>query len=144
MQTPFPTTTATQTPTALITLHDRTRDALRGFSVMSEKAEPSFQATVDRFLALHQHQADTLAGLLHAKGAEVDPDGTLMGSLNEMVVKVRAFFDDIDADTLSQIRSGEDRILQDFDTAIAEETDPAAMASLSAMKADLTQLLAST
>ncbi len=147
MQTPLPTrpdSHAASPPTALIALHDRTRDAVRGFVVMADNAEPSFQRTVQTFLALHRQQSETLAGLLQAKGEEVYPDGTLMGTVNEMVVKVRAFFDEIDSDTLDQIRSGEDWILQAFDAAIAEETDPATVASLGAMRADLVQLQATT
>ncbi len=147
MQTPLRSrrdTDESSQPTALIALHDRTRDAVRGFVAMAEKAEPSFQRTVQTFLALHQHQAETLAGLLQAKGEEIYHEGTLMGTVNEMVVKVRAFFDEIDADTLDQIRSGEDWVLQAFDTAITDETDLGTAASLAAMRADLAQLLATT
>ncbi len=147
MQTPSPIPADTRTandPAALIALHDRTRDAIRGFEVMSEKAEPSFQRTVETFLALHQAQAEKLVGHLQAHGQTVDRDGTFMGTVNEMVVKVRAFFDDIDADTLAQIHSGEEWVLQAFDEAIADEADPTIAASLQAMRADLAQLVAAT
>jgi uncharacterized protein (TIGR02284 family) len=128
-------------PTALITLHDQTRNALRGLEVMVEKAEPSFQDTVRKFHALHQRQAETFLQMLQAQGQEVDRDGTLMGAVNKVVVSVRAFFDEIDADTLQQIRSGEDHILKAFDAAIAEQGGATAD-MLRAMRADLTQLLA--
>ncbi|TAG31418.1 MAG: DUF2383 domain-containing protein [Rhodobacterales bacterium] len=128
-------------PTALITLHDQTRNALRGFAVMVEKAEPSFQGTARKFHALHQHQAEALLHMLQAQGLEVDRDGTLMGTVNEVVVSLRAIFDEIDADTLQQIRKGEDHILTAFDAAIAEQGGATAD-KLRAMRADLTQLLA--
>jgi uncharacterized protein (TIGR02284 family) len=128
------------TPTALITLHDRTRDAVRGYAVMLEKAEPSFQGTVRQFHDLHLRQAETLANLLQSQGQEVDRDGTLMGAVNEAVVSIRAFFDEIDADTLVQIRNGEDRILKAFDAAIAEQ-DAVTADTLLDMRGDLTRLL---
>ncbi len=128
-------------PTALIALHDQTRNAIRGFAVMVEKAEPSFQGTVHQFLSLHKRQAETLLQLLQLQGQNVDRDGTLMGAVNEVVVSVRAFFDEIDADTLQQIRNGEDHILKAFDAAIAEQGGATAD-QLRALRAELTQLLA--
>lgn len=127
----------------VIALHDQTRDAVRGFAVMVEKAEPSFHSTVRQYLALHQRQAVALAQLLQSQGHDVDRDGTLMGTVNEVVVTVRAFFDQIDAGTMDQIRHGEDRILQAFDAAIAEQGGSTA-ATLRDMRDDLTRLLATT
>lgn len=127
----------------LIALHDQTRDAVRGFAVMVDKAEPSFQSTARQYLAFHQRQAEALAQLLQSQGQDVDRDGTLMGTVNEVVVTVRAFFDQIDAGTMDQIRHGEDRILQAFDAAIAEQRGSTA-AALRDMRDDLTRFLATT
>jgi hypothetical protein len=128
-------------PTALIALHDQTRNAVRGFAVMVEKAEPSFQGTVQQFHALHQRHAEVLAQLLLSKGQDVDRDGTLMGTVNEVVVSVRAFFDEIDADTLHQIRQGQDQILKAFDAAIVEQDESTADTLLD-LRGELTGLLA--
>lgn len=130
--------------TALSTLHDRTRDALKGYETKVEKAEPSFRATVQKFHSLHLRHAEKLAQLLRSQGQDVDEDGTLMGTVNKMVVTVRSFFDDIDADTLVQIRDGEDWVLQAFDDAIVAEGEGTTADTLRQMRAELSQLLAAT
>ena len=131
-------------PEALIALYNRTVDTTKGYTVMVEKAEPSFRDTAERFRSLHARQAGDIARLLAAMGIETDADGTLMGTVNQAVVTVRAFFDSIDADVMGQIRSGEGWVLQAFDAAIEEEAHPTRAANLRDMQAELKALLADT
>lgn len=111
---PLATTLALQDPArtpdndALAKLYDRTLDAMQGYVTMVEKAEPSFRDTAERFRALHVRHADVLARLLADLGVEADGEGSLMGRINQAVVSVRAFFDEIDEDVMDQVRSGED------------------------------------
>lgn len=129
---------------ALQHLHDRLTDALEGFRVMADEAEASFRPVVERFVALHQAQESTIAAMLVARRAGDDLDGTLMGTVNRAVVKVRALFTDIDADTLENIRSGEEHVLAAYDRAIGGVLAPADADVLRAMQDDLATLLDDT
>lgn len=129
---------------ALQHLYDRITDALEGFRVMADKAEPSFRPVVERFVTLHQTQGAAVAAMLVARGAGDDLDGTLMGTVNRAVVSVRALFTGIDADVLESIRSGEEHVLAAFDRAIGGVVKPADATALSAMRDDLVALLDDT
>ena len=91
---------------ALVDLHTTTIDVLKGYEKMVEKAEPHFRPTVERFLDLYARHAAALERILVAKGAEVDADGSLMGTINRVVVGMRAVFDEIDEDVLGNIKDG--------------------------------------
>jgi Domain of unknown function (DUF2383) len=104
---------------ALANLHTRTVDALAGYETMVDKAEPSFRPVATRFRDIHARHAATLAPMLVRAGRVPDTDGSFMASVNRAVVGIRAFFDAIDADVTSQIRSGEQHVLAAFDDAIA-------------------------
>ena len=129
---------------ALQDLHNRITDALEGFRVMAAEAEPSFRPVVERFVAMHEGHAATVANMLMAGAAGGDLDGTLMGTVNRAVVSVRALFTDIDAGTLENIRSGEEYVLEAFDRAIGAVGAPADETALSAMQDELVTLLDDT
>lgn len=129
---------------ALAKLYDRTIDSMKGYATMVEKAEPSFLDTAEQFRALHARHADVLARLLADLGVETDGDGSLMGRVNQAVVSVRAFFDEIDADVMDRVRRGEDWVLQAFDAAIAEQEGSGNSARLREMQAELVELLQRT
>ncbi|MEO0359728.1 MAG: DUF2383 domain-containing protein, partial [Pseudomonadota bacterium] len=88
--------------------HARSVDAAAGFEKMAEKAELHFKDVASRFLGLHLDHAHRLAEMLKAHGRTPDPEGTFMGEINEAVVSMRAFFDEIDEDVMDQVRSGEE------------------------------------
>ena len=131
-------------PSALSDLHDLTVDTVAGFATMVEKAEPGFRATAEQFRTLHAAHAQRLARLLAQVGGFVDPDGTVMGSVNKAVITVRSWFDEIDEDVMDQVRNGEDTVLAAFDTAIASHLPAAHHAALRDMRDGLTDLLAQT
>jgi uncharacterized protein (TIGR02284 family) len=131
-------------PEALMALYDRTVDSVQGYAKMVEKAESSFRDTAERFRALHARHADDLARLLSDLGFEAAGDGTIMGTVNRVVVTFRSFFDDIDEDVMDQVRSGEDWVLKAFDEAIDEHEGTAVAAKLRELQAELTELLADT
>lgn len=129
---------------ALVALHLKTVDALKGYVKMVEKAEPEFRPVAQRFHDLHARQASALASKLSARGLNVDADGSLMGTINETVVGLRAFFDEIDADVMSSIRNGEDHVLDAFDTVLEHDLPPQDAVDMSAMRDALVALLDDT
>ncbi len=139
---------------ALIALHDRTVDSVKGHVKMVEKAEPAFRDIAEQFRALHARHAGDLARLLADLGVEAESDGTIMGTVNQAVVTFRAFFDDIDEDVMDQVRSGEDWVLKAFDAAIEEQQSAERLgadqvgirpvAKLREMRAELVTLLDET
>lgn len=128
---------------ALAALHTRTVDTIAGYRTMVEKAEPSFRATPEAFLALHVRHADGLARVLARHDRVADADGTFMGTINRAVVSVRAMFDDIDADLMSAIRNGESHVLTAFDAALEHTLPHSDAAELDTMRGELRALLAS-
>lgn len=129
---------------ALVTLHNRTVDALRGHEKMVEKAEPEFLPVAKSFRDLHRRHASGIAGILSGMGIAVDPGGTLMGSINETVVSLRALFDEIDEDAMDSIRNGENHVLRAFDEVLKVEQAPEIAAKVSAMREELVRLLDDT
>lgn len=129
---------------ALAILHTRTVDALKGFAKMVEKAEPEFRPVAQRFHDLHARQARELADYLTAKGLSVDADGSFMGTINETVVGLRAFFDEIDEDVMNSVRSGEGHVLKAFDAVLKASPDGDQLAEITRMRTELSELLHET
>lgn len=129
---------------ALVTLHHRTVDALRGYEKMVDKAEPEFLPVAKSFRDLHARHASGLAGILSGMGIAVDQAGTLMGTINETVVSLRALFDEIDEDVMDSIRNGEDHVLRAFDEVLKADHAPEVTGKVSAMRDDLVRLLDDT
>ena len=129
---------------ALTALHTRTVDALAGYEMMVEEAEPEFRDTAEAFRVLHARHADQVAGMLAHHGHATDADGSFMGSVNKAVVAMRAFFDEIDADVMSSISNGEDHVLKAFGDAIQYEAHPKHQQELLAMRDALNALLQRT
>jgi uncharacterized protein (TIGR02284 family) len=137
------TEAASESLDALIDLHKQSVDTQRGFEKMAEKAEPAFGAVVQRFLALHTRHVARLDQMVREMGAVPDAEGSFMGTVNRAVISMRAMVDDIDADTMKQIRSGEDYVLTAFDRAIGASLPQGHDAALHEMRGELVSLLAS-
>jgi uncharacterized protein (TIGR02284 family) len=129
---------------ALIDLHTRSVDTQRGFEKMVEKAEPTFRPVVERFLALHTRHVSRLGAMVREMGAVPDASGSFMGTVNRAVVTLRSAFDAIDADVMTQIRNGEDSVLEAFDRALAASLPAAHVQALTQMRAELSGLLDET
>ncbi|WP_245990278.1 DUF2383 domain-containing protein [Tabrizicola piscis] len=129
---------------ALATLHTRTVDALKGFVKMVENAEPEFRPVVQKFHDLHVRHAEEIGRLLMARGKTVDADGSFMGTINETVVGLRAFFDEIDEEVMSSVRSGEGHVLKAFDEVLKSPVEAHEHSDIATMRAELAQLLQET
>jgi RecA-family ATPase len=139
-----PSTGLQDSDAALARLHMRTVDALKGFVKMVKKAEPDFRSVVQRFHDIHVQHADAIGRLLTARGMLVDGDGSFMGKINETVVGLRAFFDEIDEEVMSSVRSGEGHVLKAFDDALKSPLEAHEHQHIASMRADLAQLLHET
>lgn len=126
---------------ALVALHTRTVDTEAGYEKMLEKAEPEFRPVVEGFHDLHSAHAARIAGMLAEKGYMVDGDGSMMGAINRTVVAVRSFFDEIDADTMTAIRNGEEHVLTAFGEALMQPLPQEDVVQLGAMRDELIALL---
>lgn len=135
---------ALSTNSALATLHTRTVDALKGFVKMVENAEPDFRPVVQRFHDLHARHANEIGRILTARGKTVDADGSFMGTVNETVVGLRAFFDEIDEEVMSSVRSGEGHVLNAFDHVLKSPLEAQEHADITKMRVELAQLVHET
>ncbi len=129
---------------SLAVLHTRTVDALAGYETMVEKAEPSFRPTAEQFRTLHADHAVRLARLLSDLGATPDQDGSFMATVNKVVVSARAFFDEIDADVMDSIRSGEAHVIDAFSDALHAGLPQHVQSPVAEMRDELSGLLAET
>jgi uncharacterized protein (TIGR02284 family) len=122
----------------------RTLDVQEGFAKMAEHAEPEFAPVVQAYLKLHTRHGEDLTRMLTDAGIRPDRDGSFMGSINRLVVATRALFDDIDADMLAQIRSGEERVLDAYETALSTDLPPVEREHMTRLLNELKTLLAET
>lgn len=129
---------------AVSTARTRTLDALAGFDKMAEHAEPGFAPIVAAFRDMHRRHGDLLTRLLADAGLAPDGEGSVMGTVNRMVVATRAFFDDIDADVLDQIHSGEENVVRAYQDALRADVPQDVRDHLSQMLVELNGLLADT
>lgn len=148
MSTPLtPTLTndnAVQSADALAELHKRTVDALAGYETMVDKAEPEFRDVARRFRDLHSAHAHRMAAMLVAHGRSPDTDGSFMATVNRTVVAARAWFDEIDADVMAQVRSGEAHVIEAFDEASTRLEGTEQAAAIREMRGELDTLLRET
>lgn len=118
-----------------------TLDALAGFEKMAEHAEPEFLPAVKTFAGLHQRHADRIMRILADAGHPPEEDGSVMGTVNRLVVATRALFDEIDADVLPQIQSGEEHVLSAYDDALAARLPEDVRNDLVEMRVELERIL---
>jgi Domain of unknown function (DUF2383) len=127
-----------------MTARTRTLDAREGFAKMVEHAEPEFAPIVARYFEHHSRHAEGLTRILNDARIAKDADPSLMVAVNRLVVATRAMFDDIAADVLKQIRSGERHVLDAYDDARDDRLPDEVQHCLSEMSAELWTLIEET
>jgi uncharacterized protein (TIGR02284 family) len=153
--TPVPPSTPVIDPAAMARVDDdaweklaiartRTVDAAQGFRKMAEHAEPSFAPIVEAFLELHSRHAAEFTRLLAEAGHPPTDDGSLMGAVNRLVVATRALLDDIDADVLRQVHSGEENVADAYQEALEAGLPAPVRDRVAAMLGELNELLDDT
>lgn len=129
---------------AVAKAHVRTVDAAAGFDKMVEKAEPRFRPVAERFLALHQRHAMILAQMLAEAGQVPDTDGSFMGTVNRAVISTRALFDEVDEDTMDEVRRGEKTIVRAYEEALEQPLPKHMSDAVAQMLSELNDMLAQT
>lgn len=96
----------------LATLQTRLVDALSGYEVMQEKAEPEIQPIVAEYVRTHTRHEQELSSRLVALGQKPDEDGSFFSLVQEAVVRTRSLFSDLGTNVLPQVLDGEESLLE--------------------------------
>ncbi|WP_170971806.1 DUF2383 domain-containing protein [Rhodobacter sp. SY28-1] len=122
----------------------RTLDALAGFEKMAEHAEPDFAPIVRAFVELHRRHGEEFTRLLADNAVAPDEGGSIMGTVNRVVVATRALFDEIDEDVLTQIHSGERHVVDAYAEAADTNLPETARDKVAEMLVELREILTDT
>ena len=110
------TDTADDGPLAKV--HTRVIDVIAGYEELVERAEPDLRPLATRMLELHRRHVPELGALLAARGHAPDAEGSFMSLVQENVIRVRSWVDDMDRDLIPRIRKGEEQLLELYDDAV--------------------------
>jgi uncharacterized protein (TIGR02284 family) len=115
----------------LSALHTALVDAREGYRAAIERADDADLLSQLRAVdALHASAHGDIHGALAARGAKIDDDGSLMGTVHKTVISARSAIIGLDEGSLAAFASGEEHNLERYDDAIGEETDPRLRAAL--------------
>lgn len=129
---------------ALIKLQTLSADTQLGFQKMVEKSELAFRPIAERFSALHGRHVIRLHNMVREMGGLADQNGSFMGTVNQVVITLRAVFEKVDSDIMDRVRSGENAVFSAFDRAIGASLPKGHRDALIQMKAEITALLDET
>ena len=100
-------------------VHTRVLDVIQGYEELVERAEPDLKPLAERMLALHRAHHEELHAMLAARGHAPDDGGSFMSLVQENVIRVRSWLDDMDRDLIPRIRKGEESLIEIYDDALA-------------------------
>lgn len=105
----------------LKSLHTALIDARKGYETAVNDAETSeMKALFRRMIAQHEAAHREVHGLLTKRGETPDEDGSFMSTVHKTVISVRSAVSGLGRDSLSSFADGEERIVESYDEAIAE------------------------
>ncbi|QBF30675.1 DUF2383 domain-containing protein [Thalassococcus sp. S3] len=125
----------------LQTIVTRSRDALSGYSIIVDEAEPEIRAVAQSLRGLHENHVAELSGMLRGFGVTPDLNGSLMPTVNDTMISLQALVGDVDADALERMYESEVEVLKSFDEALEEMMGFPQCHAICAMRHDLAQLL---
>lgn len=105
---------------AMKTAREALVDAVHGFEVMLEKAEPGIRATLADVRDTNQRQADELRSFLASHGRNASDDGSYMSAVHEGVVRTRSLLTGIDETVLPAVADGQRRLVSSYDDALEQ------------------------
>jgi hypothetical protein len=122
----------------LAKVHTRVIDVIAGYEELVERAEPDLRPLATSMLELHRRHRTELDGLLAGRGHAADDEGSFMSLVQENVIRVRSWVDDMDTDLIPRIRKGEEQLVELYDDAVeASGGRPAERGALEAQRAEL-------
>ena len=121
-------------------VHARVVDVIRGYDKLVERAEPDLEPLARRMAALHRGHHEGLHMALEARGHPPDSEGSFMGLVQENVIRIRSWVDDLDAHVVPRIREGEEQLIELYDEAI--EAAPAGDRDRGVLEAQRAELAA--
>ena len=124
-------------------VHTRVIDVIHGYEELAERAEPDLAPLAERMLALHRAHHAELHAMLAERGHSPDDQGSFMSLVQENVMRVRSWFDDMDRELIPRIREGEESLMGIYDEAIEAAPGGAqGRATLEAQRAALAEEVA--
>lgn len=99
-------------------VHARVLDVIRGYDELIERAEPELEPLARRMATLHRTHHESLHVMLESRGHPPDDGGSFMGLVQENVIRVRSWLDDLDHEVVPRIRKGEEQLIELYDEAI--------------------------
>tara|TARA_R110002020_G_scaffold40118_4_gene118732 strand:- start:5526 stop:6017 length:492 start_codon:yes stop_codon:yes gene_type:complete len=93
-------------------------DAVHGYDVLLEKAEPDIENVLRTTRQTTDAQAQDLARFLTGQGRHPSQDESLLSAVHEGMIRTKSFFTDIDGDVLPAVAEGERRLVTCYDDAL--------------------------
>ena len=122
----------------LKTLHTSAIDARNGYrEALKEAQGKGMSPLFADMIALHEGHASKLADLLAGAGEEAESGGSLMSTVHETIMDVRALFSGLDESVLPGLIDGERRNIAQYDEAISEAPPRPERAVLEQQRAEL-------
>src|SRR5664279_3690658 len=122
----------------LKTLHTSAIDARNGYrEALKEAQGKGMSPLFADMIALHEGHASKLADLLAGAGEEAESGGSLMSTVHETIMDVRALFSGLDESVLPGLIDGEQRNIAQYDEAISEAPPRPERAVLEQQRAEL-------
>lgn len=113
----------TKASSALHDVQTAIKDVLAGYDTLEERAEPEILPIVRKLKDMHHRHSTDIARHLTDLGEHADDEASIRGSVNKAVVAMRDWVSDLDADALSFVRDGEERLMGIYDDALNDAGD---------------------
>jgi uncharacterized protein (TIGR02284 family) len=127
----------------LKTLHTSAVDARNGYEEALEDAEGKGMTPLFRdMIALHDANAEELAGELINAGEKADDEGSFMSIVHQTIMSVRSLFNGLDGSVLPGLIDGEKRNVGKYDDALKAIPMSPITTLLTAQRAKIQQKIA--
>jgi uncharacterized protein (TIGR02284 family) len=116
---------------SLASLHTALIDARNGYDeAIRDAEEPELKAIFSRLKLAHEKAHAELHNLLLARGLKPDDGGSFMSTVHKTMISVRSAVTGLNEEALSAFVEGEERIVEDYNRAIKDNPDDAAVVGL--------------
>ncbi len=116
-------TMATDVRDVLHQIHTATNDVLEGYKTMLDRAEPEIQPVLSDLRSMHERHAADQKIHLDRLGEASANDESWRGTMNKAAVTMRDWVSDLDRDSLSAVRRGEEALRDIYRDTLADWTE---------------------